>query len=72
MYTVNLGLRQPLPGCMMPVANEGLGWDSLLKMVHDPGGDCYWEGGQPNVNPKKMWEMIQFDEHIWVEAANSE
>ena len=21
------------------VANEGLGWDSLLKMVHNPGGD---------------------------------
>ena len=31
------------------MANEGLGWDSLLKMVHNPGGDCYWEGGQPKV-----------------------
>ena len=27
--------------------NEGLGGDSLLKMVHNPGGDSYWEGGQP-------------------------
>ncbi len=25
------------------VANEGLGWDSLLKMVHNPGGD--WHPG---------------------------
>ena len=24
---------------------EGLGWDSLLEMVHNPGGDCYWVGG---------------------------
>ena len=30
------------------MANEGLGWDPLLKMVHNPGGD--WNpgrGGQP-------------------------
>ena len=25
------------------MANEGLGWDSLLKMVHNPGGD--WNPG---------------------------
>ena len=31
------------------MANEGLGWDSLLKMVHIPGGDCYWVGGRPNL-----------------------
>ena len=30
------------------MANEGLGRDSLLKMVHNPG-DSYWEGGQPNL-----------------------
>ena len=37
----------PLPA---KVANEGLGWDSLLKMEYDPGkGDCYWTGGQSNV-----------------------
>ena len=35
------------PPPRMPVANEGLGWDSLLKMVHNPGGDCYWVGGRP-------------------------
>ena len=30
--------------------HEGLGWDSLLKMFHNPGGDeASWEGGQPNV-----------------------
>ena len=30
----------------MPVTNEGLGWDSLLKMVHHPGGDWHpgWGG----------------------------
>ena len=31
------------------MANEGLGWDPLLKMVHNPGGHCYREGGQPNL-----------------------
>ena len=25
------------------MANEGLGWDFLLKMVHNPGGD--WNPG---------------------------
>ena len=30
------------------VANEGLGWDSLLK-CNNPGGDCYWEGAIPEV-----------------------
>ena len=38
------------PPPRMPVANEGLGWDPLLKMVHNPGGDSYWEGGQPKVD----------------------
>ena len=28
--------------------NEGLGWDPLLKIQQNPGGDSYWEGGQPN------------------------
>ena len=37
------------PPPRMPVANEGLGRDSLLKMVHSPGGDCYWVGGRPKV-----------------------
>ena len=23
----------------IPVTNEGLAWDSLLEMVHNPGGD---------------------------------
>ena len=38
-----------VPPPRMPVANEGLGWDPLLKMVHNPGGDSYWEGGQPKI-----------------------
>ncbi len=28
------------PPPSIPVANEGLGWDSLLKMVHNPG--AHW------------------------------
>ena len=31
------------PPPRMPVTNEGLGWDSLLKMVHNPGAD--WNPG---------------------------
>ena len=38
---IYLGLS-PLPG--WPVANEGLGWDPQLKMVHNPGGD--WHPGR--------------------------
>ena len=41
----------PLP---VTVANEGLGWDPLLKMVHNPSGDCYWEGGQP-----KLYKLVK-------------
>ena len=34
-------------GCLKSkVANEGLAWDSLLKMFHNPAGDCYWVGGR--------------------------
>ena len=36
-----------VPPPRMPVANEGFFRDPLLKMFHNPGGDCYWEGGQP-------------------------
>ena len=41
-----LGLYPPP---RMPVTNEGLGWDSLLKMVQNPGGHCYWLGGSSKV-----------------------
>ena len=35
----------PLP---VTVAHEGLGWDPLLKMFHNPGGDdCILGGGEP-------------------------
>ena len=31
------------------MVNEGLGWDPLLKMVHNPGGHCYCEGATPKI-----------------------
>ena len=40
-----LGIYWVAPLPRMPVANEGLVLYSLLKMVHRPGGNCYWEGG---------------------------
>ena len=56
----------PLPAT---VTNEGLGWDSLLRMFHNPGGD--WNPGQgdiPNYNyitpvswliyPRKLGSMV--------------
>ena len=42
--------------------NEGFGWDSLLKMVHNPGGDSYWEGGQPKIT---FLAVGQFPRNIW-------
>ena len=33
--------------------NEGLGWDSLLKMVHNPGGD--WNPGRGD-NPTHIYQ----------------
>ena len=38
------GMPWVWPPPRMPVASEGLVRDFLLKMVHNPGGDCYWEG----------------------------
>ncbi len=37
--------------------NEGLGWDSLLKMVHNPGGD--WNPGRGD-NPNYTWDSYSF------------
>ena len=37
----NIGWVYPPP--RISVTNEGLGWDFLLKMVHNPGGD--WHPG---------------------------
>ena len=50
-----LGLS-PFP---VTVANEGLGWDSLLKMVHNPGGDepASWEGGTTQVLSATSWQL---------------
>ena len=36
------------------MGNEGLGWDYLLKMVHNPCGNCYWVGATPNIDFKKV------------------
>ena len=47
-----------VPPPRMPVANEGLVRDPLLKMVHNPGGDCYWEGGQPNGQMTKNVSLL--------------
>ena len=40
LYPYTFGLPPPP---RMPVTNEGLVRDSLLKMVHNPGGD--WKPG---------------------------
>ena len=30
--------------------------DSLLKMCcNNPGGDCYWVGGRPNLSCYRLW-----------------
>ena len=57
----------------MPVAKEGLGWDSLLKMVHNPGGDCYWVGGRPKeyIDEKIQVENGKFTVEIQVEMVNT-
>ena len=45
MYVLYIGLS-PFP---VTVVNEGLGWDSLLKMFHNPGGDWHpGKGDNPN------------------------
>ena len=48
--------RNPTPWVVppprIPVANEGLGWDPLLKIYsNNPGGDWHpGRGGQPNLH----------------------
>ena len=44
------GIHWVVPPPSNSHTNEGFGWDPLLKMVHNPGGD--WNpgrGGQPKV-----------------------
>ena len=53
-----------VPPPRIPVANEGLGWDSLQKMVHNPGGDCYWAGGQPKLWLEITWRVEV--EAVWI------
>ena len=38
-----------VPPPRMPVANEGLVRDPHTYKCNNPGGDCYWEGGRPNL-----------------------
>ena len=48
-YLLKVGIYHP-PGPSIPVANEGLAWDSLLKRFFFPGSD--WNpGGGGGVNP---------------------
>ena len=49
------------------MANEGLVRDPLLKMVHNPGGDCYWEGGQPKLY---SWKILP-KEIFWANVNKS-
>ena len=51
-----------VPPPSMPVANEGLGWDSLLKMVHNPGGD--WNPGRGD-NPRETLKFTQGFHNTW-------
>ena len=43
----NLIVPWDWPSPRMPVANEGLGWDPLLRIFDNPGAHCYWEGATP-------------------------
>ncbi len=43
------------PPPRIPVGHEGFGWDPLLKMVHNPGGHCYWEGATPIIYLFFFW-----------------
>ena len=48
LYIICLGLP-PLP---VTVANEGLKFILIsYKIYNNPGGDCYWAGGQPKICP---------------------
>ena len=55
--------RYPPP--RLTVTNEGLGWDSLLKMVHNPGGHCYWCPTAHCFNCFKGKHKTYIDQIIW-------
>ena len=44
------------------MANEGLGWDSLLKMVHNPGGD--WNPGWGVDLKYRCWFQMVFSSQL--------
>ncbi len=52
LKNIKVGLS-PLP---VTVANEGLGWDSLLKMEWSWWWLESWEGGQPNIKAHGEWQ----------------
>ena len=44
------------------MANEGLGWDPLLNMVHIPGGhDCILGGGHTQLMFHKFTRWLDVD-----------
>ena len=43
----------------MPVTNDGLGWDSLLKMVHNPA--CDWHPGAENSSKISSFTSLKGD-----------
>ena len=55
-----LGLSPPP---RMPVVNEGLGWDSLLKMVHNPGAD--WNPGRGDNRTTQVILLVMFCWKLW-------
>ena len=57
---VSLGLS-PLP----VIVEMKVYRDSLLKMVHNPGGDSYWEGGKPKVS--QLMKCFKCDSHVFAE-----
>ena len=55
------------------MANEGLVRDSLLKMVHNPGGDdCILGGGQPNLYLPNLLCKVGFHGVAWVQKETNE
>ena len=49
VHRVSLLYFGSTPPARIPVANEGLGWDSLLNLQCHLGDDCYWEGGHTQI-----------------------
>ena len=44
----DLGSVYPPPSFSWQMSRFSSGFP-ILKMVHNPGGDCYWVGGRPKI-----------------------